>query len=421
MRIRRRQWERLSALLQTVLPTNDFHRRRIGGLEIDSLEDFSAKVPLLTKKDLVADRIAHPPYGTNLTWPVENYTRFCQTSGTTGTPMAWLDSHDDWRGMLACWEEIYDAAGLEPGEDRLFFPFSFGPFLGFWTAFEAATGLGCLVIPGGGMSTRARLRLMLDHRVSVVCCTPTYALHLGETRQTDPEFAGEKFALRKFIVAGEPGGSVPAIRDRILRAWPGATVFDHHGLTETGPVSWQDPRSPERLCILEEHYFAEILDPQTLREVAPGEQGELILTNLHRLGCPVLRYRTGDLVRKTFAEDGTLAMDGGILSRMDDMICVRGVNIFPSAVDAVLRRFPEITEYQVREVRHGALLDLELSIETEPGTATTSATGPALEAALRDTFQLRMPVTIVPPGTLPRFEFKARRWIKEGSAAGAGG
>jgi len=382
-------------------------------LTIGSLEDYVRLCPLLTKRMLVADREAHPPYGTNLTYPIENYTRFCQTSGTTGPPLTWLDSRDDWGGMLLAWQKIFDAAALEPGEDRLFFPFSFGPFLGFWTAFEAATRLGCMVVPGGGMSTNARLQLMLDHRISVVVTTPTYALHMGDVKQETAAFKDAKFALRLIIVAGETGGSQPAIRARMEKVWPGAVVFDHHGLTETGPMSCQETGVPCRLRVLEDFHFAEILDPASGEEVLEGGEGELVVTTLTRLGGPMLRYRTGDVVRKAYAPDGALCLDGGILGRLDDMVCVRGVNIYPAAVDAVLRRIPEVVEYQVREHRSGALLDLKVVVEVAASGTRKPGLAERVSNALRDAFQVRMEVQIVPTGSLPRFEFKARRWIKE--------
>jgi len=412
--IRQRQWERLRALLDTVQTTNPFHRKRLMNLAVaTSMEDYVQRCPLMTKRLLVQDRENFPPYGSNHTYPLENYTRFCQTSGTTGPPLTWLDSRDDWGGMLDLWQQIFDQFGIEPGEDRLFFPFSFGPFLGFWTAFEAASRGGCLVIPGGGMSTNARLQLMLEHGVTVICTTPTYAMHLGEVKEQNETLRSGKWALRRIIVAGEPGGSSPEIRARIGLLWPDAEVLDHHGLTETGPVSYQDPANAGRLLVLEEAYLAEVLDPATGKEVLEGGTGELVLSTLHRLGSPMLRYRTGDLVKKQYAEDGGLCLEGGILGRLDDMVCVRGVNIYPTAVDGVLRRFPEVVEYQVREVRQGALLDLKLVVEVPLSVRDTAAVEERIALALRDTFQLRMDVEVVPQGTLPRFEFKARRWIKE--------
>lgn len=413
--IANRQWEKLRSLLQTVLPMNKFWSKRLAGLPLDSLESFFKHCPMLTKKMLMEDRETFPPYGSNLTYPIENYTRFCQTSGTSGNPLAWLDIRDDWRVMLDCWEVIYNKSGLEPGEDRIFFPFSFGPFLGFWTAFEAATRLGYLVIPGGGMSTVARLQTMLAHGVTVICCTPTYAQHLGEVKASDPALANAAWNLKTIIVAGEPGGSSPTVRAKIESLWPGVHIFDHHGLTEVGPVSYQDPKLPGRLLVLEEYYVVEIIDPADGREVLPGEEGELVITNLRRLGCPLLRYKTGDIVRKGYNKLGRLAFEGGVSGRLDDMVMVRGVNVFPSAIEAIVRRFPQIEEYQVREGRKGAMLELKMMIEPAANQRTIQLVElkAQLEAALRNALSLRIPVMVLRPGSLPRFEFKARRWIKE--------
>jgi phenylacetate-CoA ligase len=413
--IRQKQWIKLQLLLQTVLPTNRFWSHTLKNLEFESLDEFFEKCPFLTKRMLVEDRQNFPPYGSNLTYPIENYTRFCQTSGTSGEPLAWLDSRDDWKGMLDAWETIFAKANIESGEDRIFFPFSFGPFLGFWTAFEAGIRMGCMVIPGGGMSTQARLQTIWQHGCTVICCTPTYAIHMGEVKNVDPVLSKANWALKTIIVAGEPGGSQPEVRAKIEAVWPGVRVFDHHGLTEVGPVSFQDPKQVGRLLVLEDFYLVEIIDPATGKEVLPGETGELVITTLRRLGCPLLRYRTGDQVKKGYTRMSRLCLEGGVLGRLDDMVLVRGVNVFPSAVDAVLKKIEGIAEYQVREKRRGALLELSIYIEpVRPmGPMESSAMQKHTESLLRDTFSLRMPVSVLRPGELPRFEFKARRWIKE--------
>lgn len=413
--IRHKQWDRLNSLLQTVLPMNRFWAKRLEGVTIRSLEEFVKLCPLLSKRTLIEDRETFPPYGSNLTYPIENYTRFCQTSGTSGHPLGWLDSRDDWKVMLDCWEVIFNRAGLEPGEDRVFFPFSFGPFLGFWTAFEAATRMGCLVIPGGGMSTVARLQTMLDHGVTVVCCTPTYAHHLGEVKSSHAILKSQEWKLKTIIVAGEPGGSSPVVREKIAAHWPGVKIFDHHGLTEVGPVSYQDPKQAGRLLVLEDYHFVEIIDPASGREVLPGEEGEMVITTLRRLGCPLLRYKTADIVRKGYNRVGRLALEGGVAGRLDDMVLVRGVNVFPSAVEALVRQFSQVEEYQVRGERKGALLELHLLVEPVAGLRPLQLRElkGQLESVLRDSLNLRFPVTVLRPGALPRFEFKARRWIKE--------
>lgn len=371
---------------------------------VESLEEFSARMPFTRKADLVQDQTANPPYGTNLTFPLERYTRFCQTSGTTALPLSILDTNESWEWMLGNWREIYRAAGVQAG-DRIFFAFSFGPFLGFWTAFEAATKYGCLSLPGGGQTSVARLRGILHHGAQVLCCTPTYALHLLEVAAKEGVDL-ERSRVRKIIVAGEPGGSVPGVRERISAGWNGAEVFDHYGMTEVGPTAYQRCGEPDVLRIIELSYYAEVIDPASGASLPAGETGELVLTTLGRTACPLLRYRTGDLVRRDPHAEG-FVLAGGVVGRADDMLVVRGVNIYPSAVDAVVRRIPEVTEYRVEVSRRGALAELALQVEvTEPTVVRV------VEKALTAAFTLRIPVTAVAPGTLPRFELKARRWVQ---------
>lgn len=400
------QLERLRALLSALARTNRFYAPRLqaAGLSADcaSLEEFSARLPFTTKADLVADQLAHSPYGTNLTSPLAAYTRFCQTSGTTSTPLSILDTPQSWDWMLENWRIILDAGGIRPG-DRVYFAFSFGPFLGFWTAFEAAVKYGCLCLPGGGLTSGARLQMMIRHQARVFFGTPTYALRLAEAAAEEGIDLRDS-AIRKIIVAGEPGGSVPSVRERISTAWNGAEVLDHYGLTEVGPTAYQRTREAGVLRIIESSYLAEIIDPQT---GLPADEGELILTTLGRTDSPLLRYRTGDLVLRDRSLGG-FAMRGGVLGRVDDMIVVRGVNIYPSAVDAIVRTIAEIQEYRVHVRRAGALWDLSVEVEA-PAAASQQ-----LERALTAAFSLRIPVACAPVGSLPRAEMKARRWVVEG-------
>lgn len=401
--------DQLRALLAAIVPGNRFYSTRLAadGVTADnlaSLADFSARVSLTGKSELVADQAAHPPYGSNLTFPADRYTRFCQTTGTTGRPLVWLDTSESWDWLLGNWSHIYHGAGVHPG-DRIYFAFSFGPFLGFWTAFEAATKLGFLAIPGGGLGSAARVRAIIQQQATVLLCTPTYALHLAETARTERIDLRES-AVRKIIVAGEPGGSVPHVRARISDAWNGAHVIDHYGMTEVGPVAFEDPAHPGSQRVIDTSYFPEVIDPKTGQQTACGEIGELVLTPLGRIASPLLRYRTGDLVRQLSGAAGCV-LEGGIIGRADDMIVVRGVNIYPSAVDAVVRAIPEITEYRVEVSRRGAMAEIELAIESIDDGATTR-----LERALTQAFTLRIPARLVPPDTLPRFEMKAKRWVQ---------
>ena len=225
-------------------------------------------MPFTFKREIAADQLRHPPFGSNLTYPPEQYTRFSQTSGTTGTPLRWLDTPESWEWMLDCWARVYRAAGAGP-HDRVFFPFSFGPFLGFWLAFEAAVRMGCLAIPGGGMRSAGRLQTILDNEVTVLCATPSYALRLAEVAAEEGiDLSASK--VRRIIVAGEPGGSIPATRALIESRWCGARVLDHHGMTEIGPVSYECPERKGVLHIMEHAYIPRMIDPDSLERVGPG-------------------------------------------------------------------------------------------------------------------------------------------------------
>ncbi|OWK40488.1 phenylacetate--CoA ligase family protein [Fimbriiglobus ruber] len=415
--VQQRQFARLRQLLSDVVPANGFYARKYAdlppvALDVRTPTDLTC-LPFTTKAELAADQADHPPYGTNLTNPPESYSRLHQTSGTTtGRPLRWLDTPASWNCLLTCWETNFSLMKLAR-EDRVFFPFSFGPFLGFWTAFEAASRVGMLTLPGGGMPTTARLRFLLDHEATVVCATPTYAQHLAEVA-ADEGIDLTSSSVRAIVVAGEPGGSVPGTRERIETAWC-ARVFDHYGMTEVGPVATECAENPDGMHVLEEDYIAEVVDPATGQPVAPGTDGELVVTNLGRTGSPLIRYRTGDIVRVDTepCPCGRIwtRLAGGVRGRTDDMIHVRGNNVYPTAIEAVVRRFPEVREFRVIIDQTGPLSDLR--IEVEPADAADGPrTADAVARAVRDVLLFRAAVTAVPPGTLPRFEMKARRVVR---------
>ena len=377
-------------------------------LRVQTLADF-ATLPYTTKAEIAADQTEHPPYGSNLALPRRDYSRVHQTSGTsTGRPLRWLDTPLSWSWILDCWSMGFrDCIGLTQ-DDRVFFPFSFGPFLGFWAAFEAVARDGHLAISGGGMPTTARLRALIEHGATVVCCTPTYALHLAEVAAVEKIDLAES-TVRAVVVAGEPGGGIPATRERIAQAW-GARVYDHYGLTEVGPVSFETTERPNEMKLLESEFLVEVIDPATDR---PGESGELVLTNFGRLGSPLIRYRTGDLVTLSPGRDaqGCRYIAGGILSRADDMIHIRGNNLYPSALEAVIRRFREVVEF--RMVVHESETLSDLTIEIEPTDATGGAKlAESVARAIRDALLFRVDVVAVAPGSLPRFELKSRRVVR---------
>jgi phenylacetate-CoA ligase len=404
------QHRRLQSLLHEVLNSNPFYHRKLhaAGLrapdDLASLADLS-HLPFTTKQELVDDQGDHPLFGSNLTYPAEKYIRLHQTSGTTGKPLRWLDTPESWAWWQRCWATIYRAAGVGHG-DRIFFPFSFGPFIGFWAGWAGSELVGALAISGGAQNSEKRLETLMQLEATVVCCTPSYALHLAEVaRQSDIDLPSSR--VRAIIVAGEPGGSIPGTRQRIEREW-GAKVFDHTGATEVGAHGFTC-LAQSGVHLNESEFIAEVVDPQ---KGHPAEMGELVLTNLGRIGSPVIRYRTGDIVQldRARCECGRtfVRMAGGIRGRADDMLTVRGVNVFPSAVENIVRRYPEIVEFEAEVNREGALDELELRIEVVYADPVELAA--RLEQDLRSALGLRLRVTAVPLGQLPRYELKARRF-----------
>jgi phenylacetate-CoA ligase len=412
------QGQRLAELLAKLQGRNLFYTRKLeaAGVRPEALRfprDL-ALLPFTTKAELVADQAANPPWGTALGEPLSHYTRYCQTSSTTGQPLRWIDTNESWQWLLECWKAVYRAARVGTG-DRIFFPFSFGPFLGFWAAFDAGSQLGAHCVPGGGMSSLLRLSLIESLGATVVCSTPTYALHLAEVAASEGIRLRES-AVRVVIVAGEPGGSIPATRRRIEQEW-GARVIDHHGLTEVGPLSFECWEAPGFLHVNEGRFLCEVLDPESLRPVPDGTRGELVVTSLGRSACPVLRYRTNDVVvrRSEPCACGRswVRLEGGILGRDDDMVGVRGVNVFPGAIEAVVRAFPEVVEFRSTISRSHEMRSLSVEIEPAPGHGDDAALAALVSRRLREALGLSVPVRVVEPMGLPRFEMKARRFVVE--------
>src|SRR5688572_11550122 len=178
-----RQLAALNALIAAIAASNQFYHRKLvegAGLDgFDTLDGFRERMPFTTKDELARDQLAHPPYGSTLTFRPTAYMRFHQTSGTSGRPLIWLDTPESWQWVLDNWKVVWQKAGGVRG-DAAFFAFSFGPFLGFWAAFDSAVQLGIRAIPAGGLSSSERLRFLLAQRPRFLCCTPTYALRLAE-------------------------------------------------------------------------------------------------------------------------------------------------------------------------------------------------------------------------------------------------
>ncbi|HLQ60317.1 MAG TPA: hypothetical protein VK131_00465 [Candidatus Acidoferrales bacterium] len=395
-RIRSAQLAELRRGLREVLKSNRFYRRRLH--DVKGWDDFE-RLPYTTKADLIADQSARPPFGTNLTYPLERYLRVHQTSSSSGgRPLRWLDTRDSWDWWERIWaEHVFRAAGVTR-RDRVFLAFSFGPFIGFWSAFGGAERLGAMVISGGAMTTEQRVRSLLDLGATALCCTPTYALRLAETaRQLGLDLA--RSAVAATIHAGEPGASIPATRAAIETAY-GARCFDHTGMTELGPTGFG--------CAAGDGVH--LIESEFIFEVTP--EGELVATNLGRWGSPLIRYRTGDRVEVSeepcSCGSAFRKLKGGILGRVDDMFTVRGVNLFPSQVEEIVRRHPEVVEFVVEHRRLRQMDEVTLLLECDGGQAPLEA----IAHDLRQALGVRIDCRQVAAGTLPRSELKARRLVR---------
>ncbi|MFQ5596132.1 MAG: phenylacetate--CoA ligase family protein [Anaerolineae bacterium] len=406
-----RQVERLRVMLRELLSTNAFYKRKLGEAGLDHAEDVRSlddlrRLPLTVKQELVDDQAAHPPFGTNLTFPVEQYIRLHQTSGTTGAPLRWLDTAESWDWWARCWGAVYRGAGVGP-EDRVFFAFSFGPFIGFWSAWEGTRHVGALAISGGAHSSEQRLHHLLETEATTICCTPSYALHLAEVARDNGMDIGAS-SVQRLIVAGEPGANIPATRRRIEEAW-NAQLFDHTGATEVGAHGFECV-AHAGVHLNEGEFIVEVIDPATGQ---PADAGELVITNLGRIGMPIIRYRTGDQVwlARERCECGRtfVRMEGGIIGRIDDMFIVRGVNVFPSAIENIVRSFPQVDEFAIEVYKRGEMDELELKIEALADDPQAVARD--VQAEMERRLALRVPVHAVEAGSLPRWELKARRVV----------
>ena len=411
--IKELQIEKLRSMFKKIYGHNRFYTDKFdtAGIDHKAIQNVNdmVQIPLTNKEELIKAQQDNLPFGSNATFPESAYSRFHQTSGTTGKPLRVLDTPESWEWWGRCWGFVLTGAGLTEN-DRLFVPFSFGPFIGFWAALEGARIINTMMIPGGGRDSLERLHLMKELGVTAICCTPTYALRLAEVAR-EAEFDLNEIPLRISILSGEPGANVPATKSRVESVW-NVKSYDHAGASEVGAHSFECEIQPNGTHVNESEFIVEVLNPDTLEQVSEGEQGELIITNLGRIGFPVIRYPTGDLVKlnhepckcgRTFPR-----FEGGVLGRVDDMVVVRGINVFPSAIENLVRRSDEVEEFRitvstVKQMGHLSI-ELDLKKDTSPENAKND-----VYQQIRNELGLSSEIKVVPHGSLPRFEMKAKR------------
>jgi phenylacetate-CoA ligase len=396
---------RLNDLLALVTERNAFQRARLGALApLQSIEDLRG-LPFTRKQDLLDDQRAHPPFGTNLTFGLDRYAHLNQTSGTTGQTLRVLDTDEDWAWWSSGLAHHLRAAGVGP-DDRVALAYSFGPYVQFWASYAGVIGVGAMAIPLGGMDSVQRLTTIADYEATVFLATPSYASHLAKVA-ADNGLTSALSTVRRLVCTGEPGASLPAMREQIEAAWE-ARCYDHAGAAEAGPFGYPCEEGGG-LHLYEEEFVCELIDPGGEEPVADGELGELVVTALGRTGFPAVRYRTGDLVSATTercpAEHAGHWLPDGIPGRADDMVVVRGMNVFPSAIEQILRESTELGEFRITFYTDPHAMD-EVKVEAE---LARPADARQIQTRLRQRLGLRVRIVPVKPGILPAHTHKARR------------
>ena len=393
-----------------------FYRRRLREARIDpatirTLDDLR-RLPFTTKDDLRDRQQQRPPWGDVLAVPLADVVRVHLTSATTGRPLAFLDTAADWYGFYHSYARSLHAFGVRR-DDMVMAAFSYGPWIGYWSGFYAAQDLGCLVYPVGGLSTEQRLDALLTYPITVLGCTPSYALFLAEAAARKGIDLAKETQLRITWHTGEPGASIPATRAKIETAF-GVRAYDLPGLTEIAAWGFECEARSGLTHVHEDYVYPEVLDEQE-RPVKPGERGELVFTSLYRRAMPLLRYRTRDIVqradRRCPCGRTLVAFEGGVLARVDDMKKVRGVIVYPRRIEELVRPHRDVDEFQVVFRRVDGLDDILVRLDPSPALAL-DARGRLCEALARDLqlgLGIRVSVEVGEPGCLPRWDHKARR------------
>src|SRR5881409_2510850 len=414
--MRRLQTRSLREQVSHAAARSPFYRRKLkaAGVKpaaVRTLADLQ-RLPFTTKDELKDNQAARPPWADVLAVPLEDVLRIHMTSATTGRPLAFLDTKDDWYGFYHSYARALHAFGVRR-EDFVMAAFSYGPWIGYWSGFYAAQDLGCLVFPVGGLTTDQRIDALLSYPITVLGCTPSYALLLAEAAAKKGIDLAKQTKIRITWHTGEPGASIPATKAKIEAAF-GARAFDLPGLTEIAAWGFECDARAGLTHVHEDYCYPEVLDEQG-RPVGPGGRGELVLTSLYRKAMPLIRYRTRDLVqladRRCPCGSTLVGFEGGVLARLDDMKKVRGIIVYPRRIEEIVRGHAGVDEFQIVFRRVDGLDDILVRIDPAPSLSRPECQGlcRVLEDGLRVGLGIRVTVEPTEPGGLPRWDHKARR------------
>ena len=416
------QNDKLAALTPFLYETSDFYRRRFDRLglaptDIQSVDDLH-RWPVIDKTELMEDVVSNPPYGTYSTmddelWTKRGWMQF-SSSGSTGVPRVFRYSQID--RALWSWANAraMHAIGIRP-RDTVFVCSGYGPHVFAWGVQYALARMNVAVIPGGGMDANMRAMIVERFKPTVICCTPSYALHLGRVMERtgiDPA----KSSVRMLFVGGEPAAGIPNTRRRLEELW-GAKLAEFYGCTEVAPHAggFSCPASdrgdePVTTHLMEDVQIWELVDAESKERVAAGERGLTVRTNLNSESSPQLRFLVGDYA--VFSTDVCdcgrthVRAIGAFSGRSDDLINLRGIKMYPVQLEEAVRAVPGIGD------------EYEIVLETSPNgldimTARVEHADPSVAdqvmSEIRARCEIRADVEVLPPGTPPKTEFKAKR------------
>ncbi|MGD9080827.1 MAG: phenylacetate--CoA ligase family protein [Desulfobacterales bacterium] len=419
-KIKQLQLRKFKKILKWTCEHSTFHRRLYddAGIKPEDVQSFGdiQRVPKV-EKAMMRDiqRKAPFPYGEALCVPLDEVTIFRQTSGTTGQPVYQPDTWQDWEWWMECWSYILWAQGYRP-QDRVFIPFGYNIFVAFWAGHYAAEKIGCEVIPGGVLDTKARILKIQELQATAMMGTPTYILGMAETARMKMDINPAELSINKITCAGECGASIPSTKKRLEEAW-GAKVYDHAGATEIGAWSFECADQPGGMHVNEALFLVEIEDVDTGEIIEePGRRGKMVITALDRMAQPCVRFDSKDVIEwapEPCSCGRTLRLiKGGVVGRADDITKVKGVLLAPSAIEEVVRSIDGLgDEYEVIVEKAGDTDQIKLKVEILPQAESQSA---LIENELIDQLRLktnlRYDIEICGSGTLPRYEVKAKRF-----------
>ena len=419
-KIRKLQLKKFQRIFSWAYEHSKFHRTLYDndGIKPKDIQSFSdiKQIPTVEKSMMRDIQGKEPfPYGDALCVPLNEVTAYRQTSGTTGQPVYQPDTWQDWEWWAECWAQLLWAQGYRP-KDRVFIPFGYNVFVAFWAGHYGAEKIGCEVVPGGVLDTRARILKIQELNPTAMMGTPTYMLGMADTAINEMNMNPADLSIEIITCAGEPGASIPSTKKRIEDAW-GAKVYDHAGATEIGAWSFECTEQPGSMHVNDAFFLVEIVDVETGEAIeTPGVRGKMIITALDRQAQPCIRFDSKDIIEWdtkicTCGRTSKL-IKGGVVGRTDDITKVKGVLFSPSSVENVVRGIEGLgNDYELKVEKINDRDKITLQVEfVQNFSEEMDKIKSKLSDQLRLKTNLNYEIEFCQYGELPRYPVKAKRF-----------